>query len=95
MRAGGGAEAFQGAGAAAGDLIDFSAIDAGAARPGEQDFVFGATHAVGHLWAVDEGRFTVIYGNLSGAQAPEIALIIEDKGVVASAYAADDFLGLA
>lgn len=89
IRAGGGARAFEGAGAAAGDRIDLSGIDANAVRSGEQAFVFGGTGR-GHLWCVDAGTTTMVHADTgSGA---DFQLAILDGRIPAAAYTEADFL---
>ena len=83
--------AFEGAGAAAGDLIDLSGIDANTAAAGNQAFVFGGT-GIGRISAVASGADTLIRGNVDGDAAFEFALLIEDGGVLAGAYRAIDFV---
>ena len=92
IRGGDGAVAFEGAGAASGDVIDVSGIDARAGVAGDQAFAFDGGHGVGHLWAADAGGVTVIRGNTGGDGAPEFELRIEDDGVLAAAYEASDFI---
>lgn len=85
--------AFEGAGAAGGDRIDVSAIDANWSLAGNQAFVFGSSHDLGRLWAVDVGDVTHVRGNITGDAAPEFDLAINDgAGVHASDYAAVDFI---
>lgn len=88
--AGDGGLAFDGAGAAAGDLISLADVDANADLPGNQAFVFGG-RAAGHLWLEDVGDVTYAH-----AVIDEIGLSLEiaiyDGAVRASAYTADDFL---
>lgn len=91
--ASGGALAFGGVGTAGGDRIDVSAIDANESVDGIQHFVFGTSHAIGHLWAEDVGNVTHIRGNVAGGLAPEFDLAINDgAGVHASDYAGVDFI---
>jgi Ca2+-binding RTX toxin-like protein len=91
--ASGGALAFAGAGAAGGDRIDVSAIDANLSLAGNQAFVFGSSHDLGRLWAVDVGDVTHIRGNVTGNAAREFDLAIDDgAGVHASDYAGVDFI---
>jgi Ca2+-binding RTX toxin-like protein len=93
LRAGDGAAAFQGAGAAAGDWIDVSDIDANATAGGNQAFVFGPPGSKGHLWCVNFGSSTRVVGNVDNDAAYEFALEIVDGGsIFASAYHADDFI---
>ena len=92
LRGGDGAVAFQGAGAAGGDLIVLSGIDANADIAGDQAFVFDGGHGAGHLWVGDAGGVTVVRGNTGGDEAPEFELRIEDNAVLASAYIEGDFV---
>ena len=48
---------FDGPGAAVGDLIDLSPLDASRSRGGDQDFILGGD-AVGHLWITEIGSNT-------------------------------------
>jgi Ca2+-binding RTX toxin-like protein len=94
LAAGGGAAAFAGAGAAAGDLFDVSAIDADVRLAGVQDFVFGAPTTIGRLWAVDDALSTdtLILGDVDAVGAADFAIRIRDGAVPASAYTAEDFV---
>lgn len=91
LRAGDGAVAFEGAGAAAGDRIDLSAIDANTARAGDQAFSLGGT-GVARLSFVESGTDTIVRGNTDGDAAFEFQLVIEDGAVRATAYTSADFL---
>jgi serralysin len=91
IRPGGGAPAFEGAGAAPGDLIDLSGIDANTVRPGEQSFVFGEPGR-GHVWCVESGSRTVVYADTGGGSLPEFRLDILDGDVRAADYTVDDFI---
>lgn len=82
---------FDGAGKAAGDRIDLSAIDANTGTAGNQAFVFGGTGA-GHVWIEERGGVTEVLANTGGDAAPEFRLAIEDGATVAAAYVAQDFL---
>ena len=83
--------AFEGAGAAAGDRIDLSAIDANTARAGDQAFSLGGT-GVARLSFVESGTDTIVRGNTDGDAAFEFQLVIEDGAVRATAYTSADFL---
>ena len=85
---------FDGPGAAVGDLIDLSPLDASRSRGGDQDFILGG-YAVGHLWITEIGSNTVVRGNTAGNTVPEFEMLIEDGGIRSTAYAAADFVGLA
>lgn len=92
LAAGDGAVAFEKPGAAAGDKFDLSAIDANTSAANTQHFVFGTSHAAGHLWAVDSGSTTLIRGNVDADTAVEFEVAIQDGNVRASAYTSADFL---
>jgi Ca2+-binding RTX toxin-like protein len=92
IAAGDGRTAFQGAGAAAGDRIDVSGLDADTTAGGVQDWVFGTSHAKGHLWVTTSGTQTILNGNSDNDAAIEFQVAIADAGVAASAYTADDFI---
>jgi serralysin len=92
LMSGSGAPAFDGPGHAAGDLIDLRGVDADLTRPGDQDFVFGVSHARGHLWMANVGRDSYVCGNTDHDAALEFRLMIHDGGVRAGAYTAEDFL---
>ena len=91
IRAGDSATAFQGAGTADGDRIDLSGIDANVNVSGDQAFIWGGSGA-GHLSVTNSGTTTVVHGNIDGDAAFEFELVIEDSGVLASAYRAADFI---
>jgi Ca2+-binding RTX toxin-like protein len=86
-----GVPAFQGAGVSGGDRIDLSGIDANATAGGNQAFVFGGT-GLGRLSAVNSGSNTLIRCNTDKDAAFEFELLIEDGGILASAYKAIDFI---
>lgn len=90
IRAADGGLAFDGAGSASGDRIDLSAIDADTTRAGNQAFVFGKT-GIGGIYAVTEGSNTVFRASVDG-HGYEVEIVIEDGGVLASAYRAADFI---
>ncbi len=90
LRAGDGGAAFDGAGAASGDRIDVSTIDADALTA-VSTFIFGGT-ARGHLWLTESGTNTIVNGNIDNDATVEFQLVIEDGGVRASAYTAADFI---
>jgi Ca2+-binding RTX toxin-like protein len=85
---------FAGAGAAVGDLFDLIDVDADATAAGIQDFVFGTATTKGRLWAANEAGSTdtIVLGNVDADADAEFAVRIEDGAVLASAYAAADFL---
>ena len=90
---------FDGAGAAAGDLIDLAAIDAIAETAGSAFTFLGVIQtpfppvtAAGDLWLRNEGGNTVVYGNTDGDNTPELAIRISDGGVAPADYDAADFI---
>ena len=85
-------EGFDGAGRKGGDRIDVSAIDAVMGRNGNQKFDFDGGKGKGHLWAEDDGRDTMIYGNIDDDRFAEIQIRIEDGNVQADDYFAGDFI---
>ncbi|MFT3975296.1 MAG: M10 family metallopeptidase [Amaricoccus sp.] len=91
LAAGGHAPAFDGAGDAAGDVIDLRGIDADVVRHGSQSFTFGGSGR-GHLWLDDVGGVTHVYGNVDDDAAAEFEIAILDGRVRAHDYTAHDFL---
>jgi Ca2+-binding RTX toxin-like protein len=83
--------AFEGAGATGGDLIDLSGIDANVGVAGNQAFVFGGG-GTGRVSVVDTGGSSLIRANTDNDAAFEFELLVEDGGVLASAYKAGDFI---
>ena len=81
---------FQAPGAAAGDRIDLSAIDARTDLAGNQAFVLGGTTA-GHLRIADLNGQTIVTGNTDADALAEFRLVIADGDRAASAYTAADF----
>ncbi len=94
IKAGDGADAFEAAGDASGDLIDVSAIDVNIAKIGDQGFTWGGTTKTwwGCLYAKDVGSTTFIFGNTDRDAAPEFELAIADGSVRAAEYTAADFI---
>ncbi|MBB5223127.1 Ca2+-binding RTX toxin-like protein [Amaricoccus macauensis] len=90
--AGDGAAAYEGAGAAAGDMFDVSGLDADATRSGIQDWIFGTAKTKGHLWMTTSGSQTILNGNTDNDAAIEFQVAIDDAGVAASAYKVQDFI---
>jgi Ca2+-binding RTX toxin-like protein len=89
-------DGFDKPGAAPGDVIDLSGIDAVAG--GEDDaFAFlGANPGVtfgGSMWLADEAGETIVFGNVDGDLAADFAIRIVDGAVEASAYTVADFIG--
>ena len=58
---------------------------------GNQAFVFGGT-GIGRVSLVNSGGNTLVRCNIDGDAAFEFELLIEDGGVLASAYRAGDFI---
>lgn len=92
IRGGDGAVAFERPGAALGDRIDLSQVDANTSAGGIQDFAFGTAKGVGRLWATTSGTMTIINGNTDSDSAIEFQIAIDDGAVAASAYSAADFI---
>ena len=92
IRSGDGAGAFQGVGAAAGDRLDLSLLDADTTVSGVQDFVFGTATGRGRLWATTVGTSTYINGNTDSDTAIEFQVAIDDGLVTHTAYTSADFL---
>lgn len=86
-----GSKAFDGAGAAAGDKLDMSGIDANATTMANEAFVFGGT-GKGHVSVIDSGTDTIVRANMDNDAAFEFQLVIHDGNVHASAYTAADFI---
>ena len=61
------------------------------ASRGNQAFVFGGTGA-GRVSLVNSGSNTLLRCNVDGDAAFELELLIEDGGILASAYKALDFV---
>lgn len=80
IRAGDGAVAFEGAGNAVGDVIDLSLIFGGV-------LTFG-----GRVTLSNSGANTLVRANTDNDGAIEFEVLIEDGGVLASAYRAADFI---
>jgi serralysin len=80
LQAGGGGNAFDGAGMAAGDRIDLADLYAGT-------LTFGV-----RVWCVNAGNVTRVFANTDSDAAAEFQLNILDGGVLASAYKAADFI---
>ena len=86
-------DGFSGAGRKGGDQIDVSGIDAVKGSKGNQKFDFDGGKGKGHLWAEDDGRDTMIYGNIDNDRFAEIQIRIEDGNrTSASDYFANDFI---
>ncbi len=91
LRGADGGKSFDGAGAAAGDRIDVSGIDANEVAAGNQAFVWGA--GIGRIAAIEMGNTaTLVRANTDNDAAFEFELVIEDASTNASAYTAADFI---
>ena len=91
LRAADGGTAFDGAGAASGDRIDLSGVDARADLAGNQAFVFNSRGA-GGIWIVEDGANTVIRGRVDASPGFQFELVVEDGAARAAGYGAADFL---
>ena len=86
-------DGFGGAGRKGGDQIDVSRIDAVKGAKGNQKFDFDGGKGKGHLWAEDDGRDTIIYGNIDNDRFAEIQIRIEDgRNTSADDYFTGDFI---
>lgn len=93
---------FDLAGAGVGDFFDLSAIDANqtAAAGGNQAFTFlgpiqnpnPPATAAGSIWLRSEAGETIVYANVDGDNAAEMAIRIIDGGVAPGAYSSADFV---
>ncbi|WP_424932511.1 calcium-binding protein [Amaricoccus macauensis] len=88
--------AFDNPGAAAGDVIDVSRIDAnwtGAGDTSDQAFTFGG-RGVGHIWTVEDGSGnTLVRAENNSERGVDFEILIEDgEEVAASDYSAADFI---
>jgi Ca2+-binding RTX toxin-like protein len=86
---------FGGIGAAAGDRIDLSTIDANTGSAGNQAFAFIGTAAftgAGQVRVSDAGADTLIQANTGGSLSPELELAVQDAGVPPGQWAAGDFI---
>ena len=91
LRGADGGKSFDGAGAAAGDRIDVSGIDANEVAAGNQAFVWGV--GIGRIAAIEMGNTaTLMRANTDNDAAFEFELVIEDASTNASAYTAADFI---
>jgi Ca2+-binding RTX toxin-like protein len=77
LRGGVGIAAFEGIGAAGGDRIDLSGIDANANVAGNQAFAFGGV-GIGHVSLVNAGASTLVRCNTDADAAFELQILIED-----------------
>jgi len=92
LRAGDSGRAFDGAGAATGDKIDLSGIDANAVAAGNQAFAYGST-GIGRVSVVEFGNTaSLVRANTDNDATFEFALMIEDGAVTAATYTAADFM---
>jgi arylsulfatase A-like enzyme len=86
---------FDGVGAAGGDWIDLSAIDANLGVTGNQEFTFIGTapfSGPGQIRTMNEGRDTVIQINCNADLAPEMEIQVNDGGATAAQWTAADFV---
>ena len=83
--------AFEGIGAAAGDRIDLSAIDANPDVGGDQALAFGS-QARGGVWLTQTGSDTFVRVNLDADADAELVIRITDGAAAAGQYVAGDFV---
>ena len=68
-------------------------LDAVAGKRGNQKFDFGDGKGRGDLWAENDGRDTIIYGNIDRDRFAEIQIRIEDgRNTSAEDYISRDFI---
>ena len=91
IRAGDGADAFEGAGQARGDSIYLRNIDADVTQKGNQAFTFGERDT-GGLWLEEVDGRTVVHANVDRDATSELTIVIDDGAVLASQYVAADFI---
>ena len=82
--------AFDGRGAAAGDKIDLSAIDANGQLAGNQAFGFGGT-TIGRVRLVEQRPDTEVLANTDADAAAEVRIVVRDGAAQAASYTAADF----
>lgn len=82
---------FEGAGAAGGDVIDLSLIDADPASDGDQAFVFGA-RGRGGVWLTGNGADSRLHANLDDDPEAEMTIRLLDGATTPGQYAAIDFV---
>jgi serralysin len=81
---------MQGVGAAWGDVIDISAIDANVALAGNQAFLAGQT-SIGGMATFNNGSYTEVRLYVDAAQGADAYIWINDGAVVAGNYRTDEF----
>ncbi|QNT69927.1 hypothetical protein [Defluviicoccus vanus] len=88
--------AFDGVGAAAGDQIDLSLIDASTLVAGNQAFTFIGTAAfsgvAGQLHVVASGTNTLVQGDINGDKVADFEILVQDGTVLPSQWVAGDFI---
>lgn len=86
---------FVGVGAAVGDRIDLSTIDANSGAGGNQAFVFRGTAGftgAGQVRVTASGADTLVQANTGGSRAPELEILVKDGGADPSSWIAGDFI---
>lgn len=89
---------FAGAGAAGGDKIDLSDMDANSARGGVQGFSFvsgsGSLTAPGQIRVVAaaSGDGSLVQGEVDGDAGVDFVIVVDDNGVDAADWTAGDFI---
>lgn len=84
-------QGFDGIGAAAGDRIDLSAIDANPSVAGNQAFTFGS-QGIGGVWLTQSGAETLVNVNIDSDAAAEMVIRIVDGAASHTQYVAGDFI---
>ena len=83
--------AFDAAGAAPGDQIDLSAIDANNQTSGNQTFQFGGS-GIGRVRVVNNGNNSEVLANTDTDSAAEVRIVIQDGSAQAGSYTANDLV---
>jgi Ca2+-binding RTX toxin-like protein len=86
---------FAGVGAAAGDRVDLSTIDANTGVGDNQAFAFKGTGAItgaGQVHVVASGTNTLIQANTGGTIAPELEILVKDGAATPAQWVAGDFI---
>jgi len=94
---------FSSPGAATGDLIDFSTIDADVGVIGNQSFIFLGTRVptnadgAAKVWVADGyqenfGNITIVYASINSDNTPELLIRTNDGIATAADWTSDDFI---
>lgn len=84
---------YQGAGRAAGDILDLGLLDANSIQTGDQAFVFSRAPGPGRVWLTDDAVTGHTLLSAWAAWSDHVLTVrLVDGAVLASAYTADDFV---